>query len=88
MSVFSAAALRERLLAALDASPRVEVNLAAVSDIDSAGVQLLIAAQREAARQQKELCFSEPSAAVEAILDLLQLRDPCGLAAPAAAAAR
>lgn len=75
LGIFSAAAVRQRLLQALDAAAEVEVNLGKVAEADSAGLQLLIAARKEAAARGKRLRFAEPSAAVR---DLLAL---CGLEA-------
>lgn len=57
-TILAAAELRERLLAALAAADEIEVDLSRVSEIDSAGVQLMVAAKREAAAREKVLSFS------------------------------
>ena len=51
MSIFTALAVRQQLLDALEqpGAATIEVDLASVSEVDSAGIQLLIAAKREAA---------------------------------------
>ncbi|HEX8989671.1 MAG TPA: STAS domain-containing protein [Rhodocyclaceae bacterium] len=73
LSIYAAAGLRERLLEALDATGTLELDLAAVTEMDSAGVQLLLAAAKQAAQQGKTLRLARCSAAV---MDALAL---CGL---------
>lgn len=73
LSIFTAVSIRERLLEALDEGTEIEVNLSKVSEMDSAGVQLMIAAKREAAERNKPLCFTGHSSAVIDILDLCDL---------------
>ena len=46
LTIASAAALRTRLLAALATATPLHLDLSAVEEIDSAGVQLLLAARR------------------------------------------
>jgi anti-sigma B factor antagonist len=78
LSIFTAAALRQRLLDALDAGPEVEVDLSRVSEIDSAGVQLMVAAKREAAARSQSLRFTGHSPAVFDILELCDLAGHLG----------
>ena len=73
LNIFNAAEQRQRLLAALEAGSEVEVNLSEVSEIDSAGIQLMVAAKQEATAQKKTLCFSGHSPAVLDTLDLCDL---------------
>lgn len=74
LGISAAAAVREQLLAALgDHATEIEVDLARVTEIDSAGVQLMVAAKQEAAARGKTLHFSAHSAAVVEVLDLLDL---------------
>lgn len=73
LTVFTAAAVREQLLAALGSAAEIEVDLAQVSEIDSAGVQLLLAAKQEAGALQAELGFTGHSAPVLDILGLCDL---------------
>ena len=73
MNIYSVAALRSQLLDALDAASEVEVDLSAVGEIDSAGMQLMVAAKREAAQRQKALRFSGHSPAVIDVLELCKL---------------
>lgn len=48
MTIYRAASLKTEILSALNDHPCVEADLSAVTDIDSAGLQLLHLAQREA----------------------------------------
>lgn len=73
LSIFTAQAGMEQLGAALAAGGAVEVDLSAVTEIDSAGLQLLIAAKREAALRNQALHFSGHSAPVVDLLDLCDL---------------
>lgn len=73
LTIFTAQAVRERLLAALAAGGEVEVDLSRVSEMDSAGVQLLVAAKREAAARRQPLHFTGHSPAVVDTLDLCDL---------------
>ena len=70
--IFTAAAIRADLLTALDHAKEVEVDLTQVTELDSAGVQLMVAAKREAAALNKNLHFSGHS---QAVLDTLDLTD-------------
>ncbi|MBS1160283.1 MAG: hypothetical protein H6R15_2702 [Proteobacteria bacterium] len=72
-TIFTAAAWREQMLAALAAADEIEMDLSQVSEIDSAGLQLMVAAKREATEQGKVLRFSGHSAAVLDTLDLTDL---------------
>ncbi len=71
---------KQALLAALATGPVVELDLSNVTEVDSAGVQLLVLGKRHAAQHDTQLHFRTPSAAVSEVLDLLgltsQLLDP------------
>ncbi len=73
LTIYAAADLKEKLLAALAEETEIEVNLARVGEVDTAGVQLLILAKREAARLGKELHLTGHSPAVLEALDLIYL---------------
>lgn len=73
LNIYTVAALRLQLLEALDAANEVEVDLSAVGEMDSAGMQLMVAAKREAAQHQKTLRFSGHSPAVFDVLELCKL---------------
>jgi anti-anti-sigma factor len=72
-TIFNALPIREQLLAALAETQDVEVDLSQVSEIDSTGLQLIIAAFKEATAKQKTIRFVNHGAAVA---DLLKLIDP------------
>lgn len=76
-TIFSALAQKEQLLAALRAMPaggELDVDLADVSEIDTAGLQLMLLVKREAAQAGASVRFVRHS---DAVLDLIDL---CGLA--------
>ena len=68
MTIYTAAALKVRLLSELAASDALEIDLAPVADIDSAGLQLLLLARREATSAGKALRLIAPHGAVVEIL--------------------
>ena len=78
LSIFTAASVRERILESLDGGETVEVGLSKVSEIDCAGVQLMVAAKREAAMRNKLLSFIDYSPAVQDILGLCDLSEHFG----------
>jgi anti-anti-sigma factor len=74
MTIYGAAALKTALFEAL-AAPRDtwSVDLAEVSEIDTAGVQLLLAAQHVCAGRGVACDLANPSATVREALDLLNI---------------
>ena len=87
LSIYTVAALRQQLLDAFEAAAEVDVDLSEVSEMDSAGMQLMVAAKREAALRGKALRFSGHSPAVFDVLELCQLSghlgDPLLIRSPA-----
>lgn len=73
MTIYSAARAKESLLSAMATCNEIEMNLAHVSEIDAAGLQLLALAKREAADSSKPLHFVAHSQAVLDMLDLCNL---------------
>lgn len=73
LTIFAAQSLKERLLAALGKGHEIEVDLSRVSEMDSAGIQLLLAAEREACARSQILRFVAHSPAVADTLDLCDL---------------
>ncbi|GAB3192605.1 STAS domain-containing protein [Hydrogenophaga aquatica] len=55
--------------------PGADIDLSGVTEIDSAGLQLMVMAKREAVRQGKQLRFVRHS---EAVVDLIELCDLAG----------
>ncbi len=70
LTIQRALELKDALLAS---PPPDELDLSGVTDIDTAGVQLLMLARREAQAAQRSLRLVAPSAAVSELLDMLKL---------------
>jgi anti-anti-sigma factor len=73
MTIYRAAELKESLLPHIDHASVIEIDLSQVSEIDSAGLQLLIAAKLEAMIRDKQLHFVGHSKPVLELLDLSDL---------------
>lgn len=73
MTIYTAAEQKSQLLAFLEADDGLEINLAKVSELDTAGLQLLIMAKREAAQHGKTLQFTMHSPVVLSVLELANL---------------
>jgi anti-sigma B factor antagonist len=73
MTIYRAAELKGVLLQALRAPRPLEIDLAEVTDIDSAGVQLLMMAKQAARAQGTELRLVRHSPAVLDVFELLDL---------------
>ena len=73
LTIYEAPAVKERLVTALSESQTLELDLSQVSEIDTAGFQLLVMAKREAARQGKTLGLVAHSAAVREVLDFFNM---------------
>lgn len=73
LTIYTAAELKEKITKLLTAEA-VEIDLGQVSEIDSAGLQLLLLAQRECAKQEKNIVFSNPSEAVIACWKMCNLQ--------------
>ncbi|KQV52444.1 MULTISPECIES: lipid asymmetry maintenance protein MlaB [unclassified Duganella] len=65
--------LKDVLLARLAQSQALEVDLAGVTEIDTAGAQLLLMARRAAQASRKELRLGACSPAVAALFALLRI---------------
>lgn len=81
MTIYTALELKDRLLASLDQCADMEINLAGVSEIDSAGLQLLVMAKNEATARGNTLCISSHSPAVMEVLNVCKLEGFFGDAA-------
>mgnify|MGYP002144327331 CR=1 FL=1 len=74
VTIYRAAEIRELLLTELARHPEgLEINLASVSEIDSSGVQLLMAAKRAAQAAEQTLSLVHHSDAVVDVLELFNL---------------
>ncbi len=72
MTIYSAAELKSKLLAAVAGSQSVECDLTEVSEFDSAGVQLLALLQRQVGAKGR-LSITGASETVRELLDLYRL---------------
>ncbi len=78
LNIFTAASTKTQLLDAVSQAAEdsdIDIDLSSVSEIDSAGLQLMVMAKRDATRQNKRLRFVRHS---EAVVDLIELCDLAG----------
>jgi len=73
MTIYGAAELKPQLLAALAEHTSLTLDLAAVDELDSAGVQLLLLLKQEADRQHKALRLTHHSEPTVEVFELLHL---------------
>lgn len=73
LTIYVAAEMKEKIGVLLSNDAAIEIDLAQVGEIDSSGLQLLLLAQCECAKQQRSIVFRNPS---EAVLDCWRL---CGV---------
>jgi len=73
MSIYSAAELQQQLLPLLQEQTQLTLDLAAVTEFDSAGLQLLIVLKQEALQRQQTLQIINHSEPVVAVLKLLNM---------------
>jgi anti-anti-sigma factor len=77
MTIYRAVELKEMLFASAAASRATALDLSAVTELDTAGVQLLLLAQRAARARGVELTLQAPSAAALEVLQRLGLEQMC-----------
>lgn len=75
LRIQSASALRDRLLAALDGTGVLRLQGGGVERIDTAGLQLLVAAAQDATQRGRELRLVAPSAPLAEGIERLGLED-------------
>lgn len=73
MTIYTAEALKMHLFNALCAGNALEIDLSAVDEMDTAGLQLLVGVKREAQRLGKKLSLVQHSPATMQILDLFNM---------------
>lgn len=85
LTIYRAANLKTELMQALAQSDGLELDLSKVEEIDTAGLQLLILAKREAARLGKAVAIVAHSQAVREVIEFCQMAsyfgDPLVIAA-------
>lgn len=75
LTIYEAPARKREFLEALDTADILEIDLSAVEEMDSAGLQLLLLAVREANRSRRTLTLAGASPAATEVLDRYGLRD-------------
>lgn len=78
MTIYNAAALKATLQDALHKNKEIEIDLSKVSEIDTAGLQLLLLAHRAAGSRQKPLRLVNYSAATLELMHLYQMAEHFG----------
>lgn len=73
MNIYRAIELKAGLMKAIDEAEAVELDLSGVSEFDSAGLQLLLLAWKEAGRNNKKLSLGATSAPVDSVVELFNL---------------
>lgn len=73
LTILTAAERHRELVSFLDGAGPKEIDLSAVTELDTAGLQLLVMARREAAQRGVDLRLCEPAGAVSAVLSLADL---------------
>lgn len=73
MDIYNAAALKEELMPVLEDARDLEISLADVTEIDTAGVQLLMLAKKVRAAHGHVLTLTEHSSAVLDVFELMDL---------------
>ncbi|MBI3382223.1 STAS domain-containing protein [Aquabacterium sp.] len=82
LTVFTAEALKQRLLSALSGDAELLVDASAVAEVDGAGVQLLLAAQKAAAELGGGLTLQSATPPLIEALTLTDLLGEFRLTAP------
>jgi len=75
MCIYNASELKQKLLAVLDDPRELVINLSNVTEIDSAGIQLLMMAKKERAKRGMALKLMNHNGSV---LDIFELMDLVG----------
>ncbi len=74
MTIYESRQLQQELTSVLQEQPDIrQVDLARVTALDAAGLQLLLGLRQWGRQHDRPLGFTEPSAAVREVLELLQL---------------
>lgn len=73
LTIYRAAELKQTLIDQLVAHPKLEIDLSAVTELDTAGVQLLMLAKQTARAAEREVTLVGHSPAVVEVFELLDL---------------
>jgi anti-anti-sigma factor len=80
LNIYGAVEFRDALLKAVAAAGDLEIDLAAVSEMDAAGLQMLLLARREADACGKPLQLTGAGAAVLEVMQLCNVTGRFGIA--------
>lgn len=72
-TIYNAAALKHQLLEAVAGATAIELDLSLIGEMDTAGIQLLVLAKREAQRRGGTLRIVAHSPAVREVLELYNM---------------
>jgi anti-anti-sigma factor len=78
MNIYSAVTLKEELACTVEEANEIDLALGKVTEIDTSGVQILIALKREADAAGKALRITSVSQQVTSVIRLLNLEDRFG----------
>jgi len=78
LNIYCASDTREQLLTALSKGQELEIDLSALEELDTAGIQLMLMLKQEALRLGKGCQFINHSPAVREVMDLLNLASALG----------
>lgn len=70
MTIFNAAAIREQLLNAMQDKAALEIDMSSVSEFDTSGLQIMVAAKKLAKQNNTRLKFTQMPNAVTELLEL------------------
>jgi len=73
MTIYEAGEIKDLFVSTLNDHKSINVNLSAVSEIDSSGLQLMVSLKTDAEEQDKKIQFSSHSQAVIDFLDLFDM---------------
>ena len=73
MTIYTAHEQKKQLLEHLKSAKHIQLDLMDVTEIDCAGIQLLMFLKQEAAERQRELVITQHSRAVVEAIELLNL---------------
>jgi len=75
MTIYAIDELKEAITKEINIYERFELNLEKVEEIDSAGIQLLLALRKELMQQEKELKLTSTSSVVSKLIDSYGIND-------------
>jgi anti-sigma B factor antagonist len=73
VTIATAAETHQQILALLASGPDLEIGLSGVTELDTAGLQVLLFARQEADRREVSLAFGAPSPAAEDVMAIAGL---------------